>query len=122
MSLISAHAAATPKIEVCGLLFGSTGLIDGARRCDNVADDPVTSFEIDPVALIGAYKAQRSGGPQVLGCYHSHPDGACRPSLRDAAGADQPGTVWMIITRHQTGVWHVSSPGRFDRCRLQIID
>ena len=33
------------------------------------------TLEIDPAKLIAALRAERGGGPAVVGCYHSHPRG-----------------------------------------------
>jgi desampylase len=96
-----ARAAKTPDIEVCGLLFD-----DGTiQHCANVADDPARMFEIDPAALIAAHKAERAGGPRMIGCYHSHPNGVGEPSERDAAAATE-GQVWLIIVDDKISVWH----------------
>lgn len=111
MAAIRAHAAETPDIEVCGLLFGDVGEITGAQRCANVADSPATSFEVDPAALIAAYKAQRSGGARLIGHYHSHPNGVCAPSETDRAAALDVGRYWMIVAGDEVGLWRVDVVG-----------
>jgi proteasome lid subunit RPN8/RPN11 len=82
--------------ECCGLLLGSEA-IEEARPADNVSADPRRRFEIDPQALVDAHRAARSGGPCVLGYYHSHPSGPAEPSATDRAGAAGDGKVWAII-------------------------
>jgi desampylase len=103
-SAIIAHAASDPAREVCGLLMGEGGVVHEARACANVADDPRTTFEIDPTALIAAHKAARAGGLTVLGCYHSHPNGVLALSERDLADAE-PGQVWALVVGERVGVW-----------------
>ena len=71
----------------------------------NVSPDPATSFEIDPAALFAALRAERAGGPRLVGHYHSHPNGLASPSLRDAAMALQPGRLWLIVTAGATRMW-----------------
>ncbi|MHA6722904.1 M67 family metallopeptidase [Sphingomonas sp. RS2018] len=93
---ISAEAAASPKREVCGLLYGGGDGIDAASACANVDGSPETAFEIDPATLIAAYRRERAGGPRIVGCYHSHPGGRPVPSLRDAAAAAADGWLWLI--------------------------
>jgi desampylase len=99
-----AEAAARPDEEVCGLLFGSEDRIDAAVATVNVASDPTRWFEIDPAALIAAHKAERNGGPRLLGCYHSHPSGDARPSVRDRIAAE-PGRLWLIIGDERAELW-----------------
>ena len=93
--MLEATAAAHPR-EACGLLFGSAARIDAASVAENVADDPLTTFEIDPQALIDAHRAARNGGAQVIGCWHSHPNGRPVPSAADAAAAAS-GTIWLVL-------------------------
>jgi len=94
---IRAHAAATHPLECCGLLLGEGERITAAQPAANVHPAPRTHFEIDPAALIAAHRAARAGGPQVLGYYHSHPQGPPDPSATDQAEAAGDGRVWAII-------------------------
>jgi proteasome lid subunit RPN8/RPN11 len=122
---VQRRAAASPDVEVCGLLFGSAERIDALQPCRNIAAEPATSFEIDPAALVAAYRAERSGGPRIVGCYHSHPSGDARPSQRDADAAEPGGWVWLIIGRNcatahrawEGGRLH----GRFDRLDMLVV-
>ena len=114
---VIALAAADPDREICGLLFGTPGRIGAHAPAPNVADDPATTFEIDPGALFAAHRAARAGGPAVIGCYHSHPSGRPWPSARDAAGAE-PGQYWLIVAGQDAAVHHAVSPGVFRRCDL----
>ena len=112
-----AGTAAASRDEVCGLLLGSADRVDAALPCRNVASDPATAFEIDPAQLIAALRAERGGGPQVVGCYHSHPSGDATPSARDAAGATANGWVWVIVrggeVRAFRAIEHGAIHGRF---------
>lgn len=94
---IVAETTAYPAVEVCGLLLGHGDLVSAAPPCRNVAVDPARSFEIDPAALIAAHRAARSGGPAILGCWHSHPSGVALPSRTDAAAALELGWWWLIV-------------------------
>src|ERR1700757_2947281 len=94
---IRAEAALHPGREICGLLFGSAGRVEGLAICRNVAETPETAFEIDPAQLIAAHRAARAGGPVLCGCFHSHPGGLAEPSPRDAAAAMPDGSLWLIV-------------------------
>ena len=71
--------------------------VSQAHATANVHPNPATHFEIDPAALIAAHKAERAGGPQVIGYYHSHPSGDPVPSSTDRAQAAHDGKVWAIV-------------------------
>lgn len=105
---IIAAAQATAPLEACGLLLGRGASIETARPTANVAPDPACHFEIDPVALIAAHKDARQGGPQVLGYFHSHPNGLARPSATDAASAARDGKVWAIAAPVNDGPWAIT--------------
>ena len=97
-TLIQEAARAHPQ-ECCGLLLGQGGQITHTRRAANVHADPAFQFEIDPAALLAAHRGARGGGLQVLGYYHSHPNGRAQPSPRDQAAAAGDGRVWAIVAR-----------------------
>ena len=115
---IMADCRASPGVETCGLLFGGEGRIDRAERCENVAVDPAQTFEIDPRALIAAYRGMRMGGPTLVGYYHSHPNGSVEPSRRDADAAPADGMLWLIAAQGGIALWRAvdggERHGRFD--------
>ena len=82
--------------ECCGLLLGHGSKITAIQPAANVHATPRTRFAIDPQTLIDAHRAARAGGPQVVGYYHSHPDGPPRPSATDREEAAHDGRVWAI--------------------------
>lgn len=94
--LVQAASDAAPQ-ECCGILLGHQGRISSLMPCANIHPAPQTHFEIDPQALVDAHRAERAGGPQVLGYYHSHPAGPARPSATDAAMASGDRRIWAII-------------------------
>lgn len=101
---LRAIVAAAPDTEVCGLLFGTDREIVAAEATPNVAADPYRRFEIDPARLIAAYRAQREGGPRLIGHYHSHPSGAASPSASDRAAAEAH-LLWLILTLRESRLW-----------------
>ena len=97
-------ARAAYPLECCGLLVGSRDGGDArvARVvvAANVAPDSAHRFEVDPKVLLATYRAARDGGEEVLGPYHSHPDGEARPSATDTARARDVGAAgeaWLIV-------------------------
>lgn len=97
--------------ECCGILLGASEHIADALPARNVHPTPRTHFEIDPQALIDAYRAARSGGPEVVGFYHSHPGGAAEPSGVDQASAAGDGRVWAIVGETGVTFWRDEEAG-----------
>jgi len=99
---IASHAAADYPNEACGLLLGQRQgedmVVSQAVASTNVADEPSHRFAIDPGLRLRLQKAARSGTEQILGHYHSHPDGAARPSKTDRAGIYEADLVWLIAS------------------------
>lgn len=115
------EAARAHPLECCGLLLGSGGRVDRVQPCANVHADPARHFEIDPAALIAAHKAQRAGGPQIVGYYHSHPTGIAAPSATDQAEASGDGRVWAIVAGGTVGWWR-DEPGGFTALGLRLAE
>lgn len=110
------EARKSADFECCGLLLGAPDAslserITRAVPAANVHPEPARQFEIDPAALIGAYRDQRHGGAALLGYYHSHPDGHPRPSATDCEHAGGDGRVWAIIAAGKVGFWRDGRDG-----------
>lgn len=81
---IAEHAAATYPVECCGLLVGQGDevlAVEPARNARAMESDD--RFEIDPLDHVRVFEAARREGRQIIGCYHSHPDGQALPSSID---------------------------------------
>jgi proteasome lid subunit RPN8/RPN11 len=111
LAAMRAAAAAAHPCEACGLLLGAGARITEARATRNVHPKPETHFEIDPQALIDAYRAARAGGAQVIGYFHSHPSGPAEPSATDRAMAAHDGRVWAILAGDDVTFWRDGEDG-----------
>lgn len=120
LEAMRSHARAEQPDECCGILLGDGGTILKARPVSNVHPTPRTRFTIDPQALIDAHRAAREGDLQVLGYYHSHPNGDPTPSVRDRQGASGDGSVWAIVAGDTVGWWR-DTPGGFVALSLASI-
>lgn len=96
---IDAAARAAFPAECCGLM---EGVWDGAvaqvvalHPAANIADGR-NRFEIDPANHFAALRTARDAGHILIGCYHSHPNGAAEPSAHDLAGAGEDKFIWLI--------------------------
>lgn len=125
LDAIRRESARVSPREACGLLFGAAGQIDGWQAIDNVAEDPERRFELAPAGLFAALRAERAGGPRIVGYWHSHPSGDPSPSATDAAMAQPDGKLWMIVASEQARLWRAepNSPmyGRFREVAVDIL-
>jgi proteasome lid subunit RPN8/RPN11 len=98
--ILAEARAATPR-ECCGLVLGrcqgDTAVAAALHPARNLAAD-ADRFQIDPADHFAAMRAARAAGVSVIGCYHSHPRGAARPSVRDLEGAGEENFLWLIAT------------------------
>lgn len=120
ISTILAEAARAHPAEACGLLLGAP-VIEQAVPAANVHPVPLTHFEIDPVALIAAHKAERAGGPALAGYWHSHPKGPPEPSATDRAMAGRDGRVWAISGQGRVCFWR-DGPDGFESLSTTLAD
>lgn len=86
---ILAHAQAHPEAEVCGMLGGRAGRVEGVYRARNVAENPRTRFRIDPRDIAAISDQVEDLGMDLIGFYHSHTHTQAYPSPTDVA--DWPG-------------------------------
>ena len=89
--------------ECCGLLIGfqepdGQVRVSEIAESSNVAPPPRRNrFEVDPALRFAAMRRLRDGRDQIVGHYHSHPDGPAEPSQHDAAMAYEPELLWLIV-------------------------
>ncbi len=115
-----AEAARDNPREVCGLLLGVDGRVVAARPAENIAIEPERYFEVHPKALIDAQRAARGGGPQIMGYYHSHPNGRREPSETDRKRAAGDGKVWAIVSQGLVCFWRDEKDG-FEQLTYSIV-
>jgi proteasome lid subunit RPN8/RPN11 len=116
--------AASPR-ECCGLLEGMREgdaiRVTALHAARNLAQD-ADRFEIDPADHFRVLHGARDRGAQIVGCYHSHPNGRAEPSARDADGAWDDDFVWLIAAVGE-GVTTAAYQRAADRWRtLEILE
>ncbi|HEY2034880.1 MAG TPA: M67 family metallopeptidase [Rhizomicrobium sp.] len=104
---IAGQALAAMPRECCGLIEGKRDgdvvRIVALHPANNLAAD-TDRFEIDPVDHFHAIRVARANGHEIVGCYHSHPNGRAEPSARDAEGAWDESFIWLIAAVSGTAV------------------
>ena len=67
-------------------------------RATNVAGNLATTYEIAPQELFSLVREIRAAGLELMGIYHSHPNGKNEPSPRDIELAYYPDTAYIIVS------------------------
>jgi proteasome lid subunit RPN8/RPN11 len=104
--------AAFPS-ECCGLIEGTR---DGEvfnvlalHPTRNLAEEK-DRFEIDPAEQFKLMRSLRGTDREIVGCYHSHPNGKAEPSARD--GESEDGFLWLIAALDDAGTMSLSAHRR----------
>jgi proteasome lid subunit RPN8/RPN11 len=92
------QARRSPALECCGLLAGRDGTITRSFPAVNAASDPAASYDIAPEELFRLMREMRAAGLELLGIYHSHPNGRNEPSASDVERAYYPDAAYFIIS------------------------
>ena len=99
---IVAHAREGAPEEVVGVLAGERGtdrsVVARTLRADNAADAPGTRYEIAPGEELELLERVEDASQDVVGFYHSHPDGPLAPSAVDARQAAWRGYSYLIVS------------------------
>ncbi|MAT41137.1 MAG: hypothetical protein CL609_02270 [Anaerolineaceae bacterium] len=83
--------------EACGLLAGKDGVVQKVIPVTNAAHSP-TRFYMDPVELLHALTWIDDSVWDLIGIFHSHPNGPAAPSETDIKEFLYPGTVTVILS------------------------
>ena len=102
VEVLTGHACRELPNECCGLLIGTSELIEQSAPARNLRASP-TRYLVDPVDHFSALRRARERGWEVVGAYHSHPGGVPVPSPTDVREAIYREFIYVIV-----------SPGRGD--------
>lgn len=89
--------------EACGLLAGTEDQVINIYPVTNILHSPVR-YRMDPQEQLSAFQDIDVAGLEMLGIYHSHPNGPEIPSATDIAEAYYPEAVYLIWSL-STGEW-----------------
>lgn len=92
------HAGQNPRVECCGFLAGGEGIITSAYPAENIAANPATSYEVATKEIVQVTREIRAAGLEMLGIYHSHPNGRGEPSATDIAMVGYPDVAHFIVS------------------------
>jgi proteasome lid subunit RPN8/RPN11 len=96
---ILAHARRDRPSECCGLLIGRRARVMFAVSMRNTDRDPRRRYRLDARQHIDVRRMLRDVCPrlEIIGAYHSHPDGPALPSETDIAEAFYPDWTHLIV-------------------------
>ncbi|MEH6475379.1 MAG: M67 family metallopeptidase [Sneathiella sp.] len=100
---LRAHTLICMPQEACALLIGQreksgNWQVSRVAVAKNIAERKEKFFEVDPALRIGLERDLRDQDDEIIGVFHSHPNGHAEPSKSDES---------MIIERHL--IWLVAS-------------
>ena len=78
--------------EACGILGGRARRVEGVYPVQSAHPSP-SRFTMEPTAQFLALDELSRAGLELVGIYHSHPDGSAVPSHVDLEEACWPGTT-----------------------------
>jgi proteasome lid subunit RPN8/RPN11 len=84
--------------EGCGLLAGVGDSIHEVIPVENIEHSPVR-YRMAPQDQLKAFLYIEEKGLELLGIYHSHPQGPVTPSETDIAEAYYPEAIYVIISK-----------------------
>jgi len=126
------HARRVWPSECCGILLGrrvgAECVVEEAVGAANIAEgDRRTAYQIDWVTLFRVTRETRTALREIVGFYHSHPDGSIRPSERDreAAWIDYAYVIVSIDEASPVGLssWRVlAEDAGFEQETLRVVD
>lgn len=97
--------------EACGLLAGWVSREAATVECvipmRNVLQS-ANRYRLDPAEQLEAFAWIEAQGLELVGIYHSHPEGPATPSETDISEAGYPQAVYWIWSK-QTGEWRYAS-------------
>ena len=116
------HVRRRAPLEACGLLAGRDGRVDLVIGVRNAARSPVR-YLMEPRAQWRAFNRIEQLNMELLGIYHSHPNGPQRPSATDIQEACY--AVVQVIWSPHDGNWQAGGfwieAGQVSEVTLQII-
>jgi proteasome lid subunit RPN8/RPN11 len=86
--------------EMCGIIYGtmSDGRLsaDGYDLVRNSSSSAVDTFSFHPGDWVSVYFHAQKNQRNIVGFFHTHPQGTALPSIKDEQGWIPWGTYWII--------------------------
>jgi proteasome lid subunit RPN8/RPN11 len=96
------HVSRCAPLEGCGLLTGNKERVERSQGIPNAEKSPVR-YRMEPRAQWRAFQRIEAAGLELIGIYHSHPNGPNHLSPTDLAEAMY--SVVQVIWFRENGKW-----------------
>ncbi|MGG1313926.1 MULTISPECIES: Mov34/MPN/PAD-1 family protein [Cohnella] len=114
--------------EACGVMLGDFApgrvVASGYALVRNAAGSPERAFRFDPDDWAKTYGQTQKNQRNIVGLFHSHPQGAPSPSLADRLGWDGWGSYWIVALQGGQASLHVyvrDQAGRLRPVELVVV-
>ena len=130
---LAATARAAHPEECCGVLVGTVRkaldepggaeapletTVECVVAARNLSPNRLNAFVVDPDAICQAMTVARAKGWDLVGFFHSHPDGSREPSVKDQGDA-WPDMSYVIVPRDgEMTSWRRARGGSLEAERL----
>jgi proteasome lid subunit RPN8/RPN11 len=117
------HVSRKSPLEACGLLAGKNNQVMWTLGIWNAERSPVR-FRMEGRAQWRAFQRIEAAGLELMGIYHSHPDGPDQPSQNDIEEAMYPVAqiIWFRVDGRWRGRGFQIEGGKVTEIRLQLSD
>ena len=111
-------------LEGCGLMAGRQECVRRLYHVENILHSPV-AYEMEPRQQLEAMLSVEKAGMELLGIYHSHPQGPETPSSNDVARATYPEVAHVIVSlanrRRPVARAFAIVEGQIDEIQMAIV-
>lgn len=101
LECLKKHTEACWPEEACALLIGQYvqnqhWIVNHVELAENIAENKSRFFEIDPASRVKVEMKILSEVDEIIGIFHSHPEGEATLSDTDLKNIREPGLFWLI--------------------------
>ena len=116
------HVSRCAPLEACGLLAGKNDRVEMRLGIPN-ADRSAVRFRMEPRAQWRTFQRIEAAGLDLVGIYHSHPNGPDRPSPTDIAESMYPVAqiIWCRVDSEWRGHGFWIEGGKVAETTLEFI-
>lgn len=110
--------------EICGFIGGHNGQAETVVPVPNASQSPRDHFEFERQAMVSTIITLQRSGQDIIAIYHSHPESAAVPSVRDIQQATWPDAMYVIVglpEQSDVRAWSLRD-GRATPVEINVID
>ncbi len=78
----------------------------------NISKEPTIEFFVEPKDILVASKVADNYSLEIIGVFHTHPGGDCKPSGKDLENMKLWPVVWIISSKNCISAFSLSGEGK----------